>query len=78
MTDCPNGLRSERDDLATKCEARWRAFSQFQRRQGTQDDPNLLDAAAQQFFELLLIFWRDINSRRGTAHTRSMRQNKST
>ena len=51
------------------------ALGQLQQRQGSQDDPNLLHAAAQQPRQFLLILGRDIDTQGWTAHTPSMRQN---
>jgi hypothetical protein len=58
--------------------ARAGALRQLQQRQGTQDNPNLLDAAAQQLGKLSLILRRDIDAQRWTTHTPSMRRNNST
>ena len=76
MADLANGLWGERDHAGNpRCTG---AFGQLQQRQGAQDDPNLLHAAAQQLGEFLLVLWRDIDTQRWTAHTPSMRQNNST
>jgi hypothetical protein len=54
------------------------APSPVEQSQGTQDNPNLLDASAQQLGKFLLILRRDVNTQRWTTHTSSMRQNNST
>ena len=74
--DGANGLRGERDDPGNpRCTG---ASSQLQQRQGTQDNPNLLDAATEQLGEFFLVLRRDIDSERWTTHTPSMRRNNST
>ena len=74
--DIAYGLGSERDHVGDlRCAG---ALGQLQQSQGTQDDPNLLDAAAQQLGKLSLILRRDIDAQRWTTHTSSMRQNNST
>ena len=67
---------SERDHIGDLRRAG--ALRQLQQRQGAQDDPNLLDAAAQQLGKFFLILRRDIDTQRWTTHTPSMRQNNST
>jgi hypothetical protein len=76
MTYFANGLRSEWDGVGNL--RRTNALGQLQQGQGPQDDPNLLDAAAQQVGKLLLILRRDIDTQGWTAHTLSMRENIST
>jgi hypothetical protein len=50
------------------------AICQLQQSQGAQDNPNLLDAAAQQLGKPVLMLRRDVNAQRWTAHTSSMGQ----
>ena len=70
------GLGSEWDHVGDlRCAA---ALGQLQQSQGTQDNPNLLDAAAQQLGKLSLMLRRNIKAQRWTTHTSSMRQNNST
>ena len=74
--DTAYGLGSERDNVGDlRCAG---ALCQLQQSQGAQDDPNLLDAAAQQLGNLSLMLRRDIKAQRWTTHTSSMRQNNST
>src|SRR5215510_592141 len=74
--DTAYGLGSERDYVGDlRCAG---ALCQFQQSQGAQNDPNLLDAAAQQVGKLSLMLRRDIKAQRWTTHTSSMRQNNST
>jgi hypothetical protein len=52
--------------------------SPLQQSQRSQDDPNLLDSAAQQLGKLSSILRRNVDAQRWTTHTSSMRQNNST
>src|SRR5206468_2767090 len=54
------------------------AFGQLQKRQGAQNNPNLLNPTAEDLGELLLIFLGDLDIQRWTAHSHSMGQNNST
>jgi hypothetical protein len=54
------------------------AFGQLQKRQGAQNNPNLLNPTAEYLGELLLIFLRDLDVQGWTAHSNSMGQNNST
>jgi hypothetical protein len=59
MAQPPNRLRREGDQLGDLRRAG--AFSQLQQRQRPQDDAYLLHAAFQQFAQLLLVFFGDID-----------------
>ena len=76
MADFANRLRGERDDAGDLRRAG--PLSQLQQRHGAQDDPNLLDAAAQQVSKLLLVLRSDRDAQVWTAHALSMHQNIST
>src|SRR5205823_14996540 len=71
-----DGLRSQWDDPGNPRRAG--AFGQLQQREGSEDDPNLLNPTGKQLTEFFLVLWCDIDTQRWTTHTRSMRQNNST
>jgi len=74
--DTADGLGGERDYVSDlRCAG---TLCQLQQSQGAQNNPNLLDTAAQELGELSLMLWRDVKSQRWTTHTSSMRQNNST
>ena len=60
MADLADRLRGQRDHAGNPRRAD--AFGQLQQRQGPQDDPHLLHAAAQQLCKFLLILLRDIDT----------------
>ena len=73
--DTAYGLGRERDYLSDlRCAGTLR---QLQQSQGAQDNPNLLDTAAQELGEFSLMLRRDVKPQRWTTHTSSMRQNNS-
>ena len=60
MADLANGLRGQRHHAGNP--RRTDAFGQLQQRHGPQDDPHLLNAAAQQLPQFLLVLWCDIDA----------------
>jgi hypothetical protein len=73
MADLPNGLWSQRNHGGNPRRAN--AFRHLQKRDGAQDDSDLLHTAAQQFPQHLLVLGCDLDTQRWTGHTLSMRQN---
>jgi len=73
MADLPNRLGSERDHAGNP--RRTNAPGQLPERQGSQDHTDLLNAAAQQPRQLVLVFRFDFDTQRWASHTLSMRQN---
>src|ERR1039457_3317461 len=73
MTDLPNRLWRQWDHAGNpRCT---NALGQLQERQGSQDDTDLLHAAAQQPRQFLLVFRFDFDTQGWASHTPSMRQN---
>jgi len=68
-----DGLRCQRNHTGSA--GRRHTLGQLQKRQGAQDDSDLLDSAAYQPSEFLLILGRHLNTQGGTGHTLSMGQN---
>jgi hypothetical protein len=73
MADLPNGLRREWDHAGNpRCT---NALGQLKERYGSQDDTDLLHAAAQQTRQFVLVFRFDFDTQGWASHTPSMRQN---
>jgi len=73
MADLPNRLRREWDHAGNpRCT---NALGQLQERHGSQDDTDLLYAAAQQPRQFVLVFRFDFDTQGWASHARSMRQN---
>jgi hypothetical protein len=73
MADLPNRLWREWDHAGNpRCT---NALGQLQERQGSQNDTDLLYAAAQQPRQLVLVFRFDFDTQGWASHTPSMRQN---
>ena len=73
MADLPNRLRSEWHHAGNpRCT---NALGQLQERHGSQDDTDLLYAAAQQPRQFVLVFRFDFDTQGWASHTPSMRQN---
>src|ERR1039458_9368210 len=73
MADLPNRLWCEWDHAGNpRCT---NALGQLQERQGSQDDTDLLHAAAQQPRQFVLVFRFDFDTQGWASHTPSMRQN---
>src|ERR1019366_3549328 len=73
MADLPNRLWREWDHAGNpRCT---NALGQLQERQGSQNDTDLLHAAAQQPRQLVLVFRFDFDTQGWASHTPSMRQN---
>jgi hypothetical protein len=68
----PNRLRRQGNNAGDT----WRAgpFGYLQQRHRPQDDAHLLNTAAQQLPQLILVFLRDFDTLGGTSHTLSMQQ----
>jgi hypothetical protein len=73
MADLPNGLRSQRNNGGNLRRAD--AFGQLQKGDGPQDNPDPLDATAQQIPQPLLVLVGDLDTQGWTSHTPSMHQN---
>jgi hypothetical protein len=73
MADLPNRLWREWDHAGNpRCT---NAFGQLQERHGSQDDTDLLYAAAQQPRQFVLVFRFDFDTQGWASHTPSLRQN---
>jgi len=75
MAQSPNCLWGQVDHLGDRgCAG---MLGQLQKRQGPQNDADLLDSALHQFPQFLLILLRNIDLQSRTTHTPSMDQNNS-
>ena len=70
VADFPNRLRSEWNNAGNT--RRTDAFGELQKRYRPQDDSYLLNAAAQQGLQLLLVLPFNLDAQGGTSHTMSM------
>src|SRR6266567_5388795 len=73
MADLPNCLRSQWNNTGNTRRAD--ASGELQKRDRQQDDSHLLNTAAQQTSQLLLVLLLDFDAQGGASHTLSMEQN---